>query len=240
MWKLPRAAGGNVKRYVFMSSVAAYGGGHNARGDARRRTTPPICTSQQSHERARAIPLHQRIGLPMVTLRPPYIYGPGNPYYREAFFWDRLRADRSIIIPGTDDVSCSSSTSGSGEGGPTGGRACGRGPRVNIANAASLRPGVSVRKGNRKTPKFVRIRATTFARGRASHGSKLYFGVYHAADHAGHSKAQRVLKFKPTDFATGLNETHRWYLRHHDFPKPDFGFEDSLLANAPVLAPAKA
>src|SRR6267142_1816289 len=44
--------------------------------------------------------LHQRIGLPVVTLRPPYIYGPGNPYYREAFFWDRLRAGRSIIIPG--------------------------------------------------------------------------------------------------------------------------------------------
>ena len=38
--------------------------------------------------------LHQRIGLPVVTLRPPYVYGPGksNPYYREAFFWDRLRA----------------------------------------------------------------------------------------------------------------------------------------------------
>ena len=42
--------------------------------------------------------LHQRIGLPVVTLRPPFVYGPGrgNTYYREAFFWDRLRA-------GTDD-----------------------------------------------------------------------------------------------------------------------------------------
>jgi hypothetical protein len=47
------------------------------------------------------------------------------------------------------------------------------------------------------------------------------------------------LKFKPTDFVTGLKETHRWYLRNNGFPKPDFGFEDALLANAPVLAPAK-
>ncbi len=44
--------------------------------------------------------LHQRIGLPVVTLRPPYLYGPGNRYYREAYFWDRLRANRSIILPG--------------------------------------------------------------------------------------------------------------------------------------------
>jgi hypothetical protein len=34
-----------------------------------------------------------------VTLRPPYIYGPENPFYREAFFWDRLLAGRPIIIP---------------------------------------------------------------------------------------------------------------------------------------------
>ena len=36
----------------------------------------------------------------MVTLRPPFIYGPGNPFYREAFFWDRLRDGRPIILPG--------------------------------------------------------------------------------------------------------------------------------------------
>ena len=35
----------------------------------------------------------------MVTLRPPFIYGSGNPYYREAFFWDRLRAGRPLILP---------------------------------------------------------------------------------------------------------------------------------------------
>jgi hypothetical protein len=53
------------------------------------------------------------------------------------------------------------------------------------------------------------------------------------------AKAQRVLKFKPTDFATGLKETYKWYLRHNTFPKPDYTFEDQLLATAPVLVPAK-
>ena len=33
-------------------------------------------------------------------MRPPFVYGPENPFYREAFFWDRLRLDRPIIIPG--------------------------------------------------------------------------------------------------------------------------------------------
>jgi len=41
------------------------------------------------------------------------------------------------------------------------------------------------------------------------------------------------------DFAAGLKETYRWYLRHNSFPKQDYIFEDTLLANAPVLMPAK-
>ena len=44
--------------------------------------------------------VHQRSGLPVVTLRPPFVYGPENPFYREQYFWDRLRLGRPIIIPG--------------------------------------------------------------------------------------------------------------------------------------------
>ena len=49
----------------------------------------------------------------------------------------------------------------------------------------------------------------------------------------------RVLKFKPTDFATGLQETYKWYLRHKG-AKQDYAFEDMLLTHAPVLPPPKA
>ena len=48
-----------------------------------------------------------------------------------------------------------------------------------------------------------------------------------------------LLKLKPTDFLAGLKETHRWYLRNNSFAKPDYAFEDALLANAPVMLPAK-
>ena len=70
-------------------------------------------------------------------------------------------------------------------------------------------------------------------------GPKLYFGMYFDLPPITQvtAKAQRVLKFKPTDFASGLKETYRWYLRNNEFPKPDFAFEDSLLANAPANGP---
>jgi len=44
--------------------------------------------------------MRRQTGLPLVTFRPPFVYGPGNPFYREQFFWDRLRAGRPLIIPG--------------------------------------------------------------------------------------------------------------------------------------------
>src|SRR3978361_2231572 len=44
--------------------------------------------------------IRQNTVFPVVTFRPPFIYGPENPFYREAFFWDRMRAGRPIILPG--------------------------------------------------------------------------------------------------------------------------------------------
>src|ERR1700756_2979495 len=99
-----RAAGPNLHRYIFMSSVAAYGDGLNHHeGDALAPDDAPELYVRNKAMSERALfRLHQRIGLPVVTLRPPFVYGPGkrNPYYREAFFWDRLRAGRPIIVPG--------------------------------------------------------------------------------------------------------------------------------------------
>src|SRR6266568_1611954 len=82
-----------LHRYVFMSSVAAYGDGLNHHeGDALAPDDHPEAYVRNKAMSERALfRLHQRIGFPAVTLRPPFIYGPGNPFYREAFFWDRLR-----------------------------------------------------------------------------------------------------------------------------------------------------
>ena len=51
--------------------------------------------------------------------------------------------------------------------------------------------------------------------GGVSMGPKMYFGFYLDMPPITQvtAKAQRVLKFKPTDFASGLQETYKWYCR---------------------------
>jgi 2'-hydroxyisoflavone reductase len=73
-------------------------------------------------------------------------------------------------------------------------------------------------------------------------GPKMYFGFYLDMPPITQvtAKAQRVLKFKPTDFAAGLQESYKWYLRHNQGSKQDYSFEDMLLTHAPVLPPPKA
>src|SRR5450631_4354190 len=97
-----RAISGSLDRYIFMSSVAAYGDGLNHHeGDALAPDDAADLYVRNKAMSERALfRLHQRIGLPVVTLRPPYVYGSGNRMYREAFFCDRLRAGRVIVIPG--------------------------------------------------------------------------------------------------------------------------------------------
>jgi nucleoside-diphosphate-sugar epimerase len=245
-----RAAGSNLHRYVFMSSVAAYGDGLNHHeGDALAADdTPELYKRNKAMSERALFRLHQRIGLPVVTLRPPFIYGPGNPFYREAFFWDRLHSGRAIILPGdgrrlmqfvyVKDLV----------------RMClkvleepaAAGHAFNIANPRPVSQTEAVEAfahACRKPANFVRIpREYILRRGGHPMGPKLYFGTYYDVPPITlvTAKAQRVLKFKPTDFAAGLRETHRWYVRNNHFSKPDYAFEDALLANAPVMAPAKA
>ncbi|MGH9558489.1 MAG: NAD-dependent epimerase/dehydratase family protein, partial [Bryobacteraceae bacterium] len=244
-----RAAGNNLHRYIFMSSVAAYGDGLNHHeGDALAPDDAPELYVRNKAMTERALfRLHQRTGLPVVTMRPPYIYGPGNPYYREAYFWDRLRANRAIVLPGDGRrlmqfiyvkdlvramLVAMDEPNAAGHG-------------FNIANSRPLSQTEAVEafaKACNKPVKFVRIPRGYIQRmGGHQMGPKLYFGFYFDMPPITQvtAKAQRVLKFKATDFLAGLKETYRWYLRHNDFPKQDYEFEDKLLASAPIMIPAR-
>ena len=244
-----RAVGANLHRYIFMSSVAAYGDGLNHHeGDALAPDdTPELYVRNKATSERALFRLHQRIGLPVVTLRPPFIYGPENPIYREAFFWDRLRAGRQIILPGDGRrlmqfVYVKDLVRGAIKAmeEPTA-----VGHAFNIANARPLSQAEVVEAMARacnKPVKVTRILRDYIARaGGHPMGPKLYFGVYLDMPPITQvtAKAQRVLKFKPTDFDAGLKETYKWHVRNNKFPKPDYGFEDFLLANAPVLPSGK-
>ena len=79
-----------------MSSVAAYGDGLNHKESdplAPDYHPDPYVRHKATTERL-LFRMHSQSGLPVVTFRPPFVYGPNNPFYREAFLWDRLRAGR--------------------------------------------------------------------------------------------------------------------------------------------------
>lgn len=241
-----RACGDHLQRYVFISSVAAYGDGLNHHeGDALAPDDHPDAYVRNKAMSERALfRLHQRNGFPVVTLRPPFIYGPANPFYREAFFWDRLRDKRPIVMPGdgrrlmqfvyVKDVvwACLQAVE----------KSSAVGHAFNIANSRPITQTEAVEafaEAAGKKAQFVRVARENILRaGGHSSGPHLYFGFYFDLPPITEvvSKAQRVLGFKPTEFAQGLAETYRWHQRHHDHAALNYSFEDRLMGVAASAA----
>lgn len=231
---------GKVSRYVYMSSVAAYGDGLNHHeGDALAPDDHPNPYSRHKAMSERALfRLHQRTGFPIVTLRPPFVYGPGNPFYREAFFWDRFRAARPVILPSDGhrlmqfiyvkdlvDLAIRVTEQRNAVG-----------HAFNAANPKAVTQHELLmhlaRVAGVKEPQLISVPRETISRaGGQVNGEKLYFGSYYDVPAITQiiTKAQRMLVFKPTEFDTGLKATYRVYLSERGHSKPNFAFEDELL-----------
>ena len=241
-----RASGDRLHRYVFMSSVAAYGDGLNHHeGDALAPDDhPESYTRNKAMSERMLFRLHQRDGFPVVTIRPPFIFGPQNPFYREAFFWDRLRDARQIILPGDGrrlmqfvyikDLVWTLLRTIEHPGAVS--------HAFNIANSRPVTQTEAVQAfadaAGKKT-NLVRVpRERILHTGGNPMGAPLYFGVYFDVPPITQvvTKAQRILGFRPTEFSKALKETYRWYLRHHERRKQDYTYEDSLLARAVQMA----
>jgi 2'-hydroxyisoflavone reductase len=226
-----------------MSSVAAYGDGLNHyEGDPLAPDNHPDSYVRNKAMTERALlRLHRKTGFPVVTFRPPFIYGPENPFYREAFFWDRLRRGRPIIIPGDgtrlmqfihvkDVVNALVRSMDVNEA---------VGEAFNLANPKSLTQVDAVRELARaagKKAELVRVpRERIAVAGGNPMGDPMYFGQYLDLPPITEnvSKLQRVLGVRLTALETGLRETYRWYVRQPR-RKPDFDFEDRLISSAGV------
>jgi nucleoside-diphosphate-sugar epimerase len=180
-----------------------------------------------------------------VTLRPPFVYGPGNPFYREAFFWDRFRAGRSVILPSEghrlmqfvyvkDLVDLAMRTM---ELRNTVGHA------FNTANPRAITQHELVmhlaRAAGVKEPQLVSVpREVIHRAGGEISGHKLYFGSYYDLPAITQiiTKAQRMLAFKPVEFDAGLKICFRAYLKKRGHPKPDYSFEDEVLSRFSTTA----
>ena len=231
---------GNVSRYVFLSSVAAYGEGLDHREEdplAPANHPEPYVGNKAESERA-LLRLHGAEGFPAVTLRPPYVYGPENPFYREAFFWDRFAAGRPVIVPGdgsrlmqfvfVDDLV----------------EACLRAAREPAAvgeafNIADPRPVtqrelvLALARAAGGEPRIVHVPRDRIAAlgGNPMGPDNLYFAVYFDMPPITQNieKARRLLGFESTPLDAALRATYVWYREHHRKPAPDYGFEDKLI-----------
>jgi 2'-hydroxyisoflavone reductase len=244
-----RACGGDrLSRYIFMSSVAAYGDGLNHKESdplAPDYHANPYIRHKASTER-QLFRMHPHSGLPLVTFRPPFIYGPGNPFYREQFFWDRLRAGRPVIIPGDghrlmqfvyvhDLVHAMLRALVEP-------RAVGE--AFNIGDPKPVTQAEFVEKMARVAgvePTLVRVPRDVIAQaGGNPIDEPYYFGEYldvpPITENIG--KVTRLLKMKLTPFEVGLKETYKWYTRNHKPRTAGFDFDDKVLALAKAGSPA--
>lgn len=238
-----KAIPGDLSRYIFMSSVAAYGDGLNHAEDdplASDIHPDPYVRNKATSERA-LFRMYHESRFPVVTMRPPFVYGPENPFYREAFFWDRLRIDRPVIIPGdgnrlmqfvyVNDLVAACFNALDKHTAP--GRA------FNVADEKPLTQVEVVNefaKAVGKTATIARVpRELIHRNGGNAMGDPMYFGQYYDMPPITEavSRVKRVLNVSLTPFAVGLKETYKWYLRHQrESRKNDFTFEDNLIRQA--------
>jgi nucleoside-diphosphate-sugar epimerase len=236
------SCGDQLRRYVFMSSVAAYGPGLD-----HRESDPlvgddfpnPYAQHKASSERA-LFRMHTEHGLPLSTFRPPFVHGPRQPFYREQFFWDRLLDRRPIILPDGGNAPIQWVFA------PDVADACIRavetpgadGESFNLAHRESLTQRTYI-EGLAQVagvePVFVSIpRQTIHAAGGHPFMGNLYFGEF--LDVPVHTtvveKASRVLGFTPTPFMTALQASFEWYRAQPRRPI-DYAFEDGLLSVRP-------
>jgi 2'-hydroxyisoflavone reductase len=244
-----RACGDRLSRYIFMSSVAAYGDGLNHKESdplAPDSHANPYIRHKASTERLLFRMRAQR-GLPVVTFRPPFVYGPNNPFYREQFFWDRLRAGRPIVIPGdgyrlmqfvyVGDLVAALLRAmieprAEGEAFNIGDSK----PLTQVELVERLAKAANTEATLARVPRDLIQQA-----GGNAFEEPYYFGEYLDVPPITMNigKVSRMLKVKGTPFETGLKETYRWYARNHKPRTAGFDFDDKLLAMAKTGATAE-
>lgn len=242
-----RSIPGDIARYIFMSSVGAYGEGLNhAEDDPLAPDTHPngYVRNKAGSERA-LFRLYHESGFPAVTLRPPFVYGPENPFYREAFFWDRIRLDRPVIVPGSGDrlmqfvyvndlvEACLAVLA----------NPAAPGRAFNVANETPLTQVAAVHEFAKTLGKQASIvhvpREIILRNGGNLSSDPLYFGQYFDLPPITEvvEDVKRELNLTLTPFVVGLQEAFQWYAERGPRRNLDFSFEDQLIRQANELAP---
>jgi nucleoside-diphosphate-sugar epimerase len=236
-----QSCGDRLQRYVFISSIAAYGPGLD-----RRESDPlvpegfpnPYAVHKATTERM-LFSRHAESGFPVTTFRPPFVHGPRQPFYREQFFWDRLLDRRPIVLPdGGESVTGWAYVSDVAEG-------CVRAMEVPEAAGEAFNIGHVERPTQREFVELLArvagVEATLVpvsrekiatAGGHFAAAGRLYFGEY--IDLPPHTsivdKARLVLGLTPTPIEDAFRRGFSWYQTQPRRPI-DYTLEDRIFAS---------
>lgn len=233
------ATADGLRRYVFTSSVAVYGPGldHDEGDELAAAHGPPGYGRDKAETELALFALHRERGIPVSTLRPAFVYGPHNPFDREAFFWDRILADRPVIVPGdgsrrsqwvhVEDVARAAIAAAE--------REVAIGAAYNLGSHPPVTQVELVEAMARAAGKEARIVHVPRERIEAAGGDvfapPLYFGTYldlpPITIRVERVREELGLELTPLD--DGLRQTFRSYERQHR-PPPAYSWEDELLA----------
>ena len=235
------ATADGLSRYVFTSSVAAYppGGEYDERAPLVPSDFPNPYAAQKAQSERALFELHRTKGIPVTTLRPAFIYGPHNPFDREAFFWDRLLAGRPIIIPEDGsrtmqwvhvrDVASAAALAATKDVAIGHAYNLASYPPITQIEFVQLLARIAEREAH-----FVHIpREQIEQAGGQLFAPPFYFGVYldipPITARVDRVRSELGLELIPLE--AGLRETYRWY-QQQVRPQPDFSWEDRLLVAA--------
>jgi 2'-hydroxyisoflavone reductase len=233
------AAADGLTRYVFTSSIAVYppGGEYTEDAELVPPDFPNAYGAQKADSERALFALGRERGIPVTTLRPAFVYGPYNPFEREAFFWDRLRAGRPVIIPGDgrttmqwayaeDVVRAAMRAAGSDA-------AVGR--AYNLANWPPITQVEFVRLLARVAGTEADLVHVPRERIQQLGGNVFtppyYFGAYLDIPPitVRSDRVRAELGMELTTLEEGLRETYRWY-EGQERSGPDYSWEDEALA----------
>jgi nucleoside-diphosphate-sugar epimerase len=234
-----RATASGLSRYVFTSSVAVYptGGVFTEDSALVPAAHPDVYGAQKANTERALFALCADEGVPVSTLRPAFIYGAHNAFDREAFFWDRIRDGRPVVIPDdgqatmqwvwSEDVARAAILAATHD--------TAIGQAYNLGNCPPITQLEFVHLLARAADRDVEVVHVPRARIQALGGSVMappqYFGVYLdippiTIDAA---RVTEQLGLPLTSLDAGMRETYAWYAQQPRVAR-DYAWENALLA----------
>ncbi len=235
-----RATASGLSRYVFTSSVAVYptGGVYTEDSPLVPEDHPDVYGAQKANTERALFALHKSEGVPVSTLRPAFIYGEHNAFDREAFFFDRIRDGRPIIIPddghatmqwvSAKDVARAAILAATND--------AAIGQAYNLGNFPPITQLDFVHLLARAAGRDVQVVHVPRSRIHELGGSLMqppnYFGVYLdiPAITVSPARVSEQLGLTLTPLEAGMRETYDWHVQQPATAR-DYAWEDALLSN---------